>query len=86
MSLYVRCHQYNPANSFIVDKNDLLFDDFVSNSNEMCGAHGDRPVEYYCEDDCCAVCAHCVIVGAHRGHQITTIDQQVKTILTSMPA
>ena len=43
----------------------------------MCKIHENRPIEYYCEDDDMIICSRCVIVGSHKGHNISSIEDKV---------
>ena len=43
----------------------------------MCKIHDNRPIEYYCEDDDMIICSRCVIVGSHKGHNISSIEDKV---------
>ena len=44
----------------------------------MCKIHENRPIEYYCEDDDMIICSRCVIVGSHKGHNISSIEDKVR--------
>ncbi|XP_060079658.1 RING finger protein 17-like [Ylistrum balloti] len=50
----------------------------------MCKQHLDRSIEYYCEDDCMPICSRCVIVGDHKGHSITSMEEKNKAIFADM--
>ena len=45
--------------------------------SQMCKIHDNRPIEYYCEDDDMIICSRCVIVGSHKGHNISSIEDKV---------
>ncbi|XP_063277903.1 tripartite motif-containing protein 14 isoform X2 [Prinia subflava] len=44
----------------------------------LCGAHAGRPLELFCEDCGCCVCALCPALGAHRGHRACLLPQAVR--------
>ncbi|XP_021370867.1 RING finger protein 17-like isoform X2 [Mizuhopecten yessoensis] len=50
----------------------------------MCKQHEDRPIEYYCEDDCMPICSRCVIIGDHKKHSITSMEEKNKAIFADM--
>ncbi|XP_033741542.1 LOW QUALITY PROTEIN: RING finger protein 17-like [Pecten maximus] len=50
----------------------------------MCKHHPDRPIEYYCEDDCIPICSRCVIMGDHKKHNITSMEEKNKAIFADM--
>ena len=45
--------------------------------SQMCKEHETRPLEYFCEDDGTIICSRCVIVGSHKGHNISSIEDKV---------
>ncbi|KAI0240502.1 hypothetical protein LSAT2_008731 [Lamellibrachia satsuma] len=49
-----------------------------------CSKHDNRPIEYFCEDDHVAICSHCVIMGEHREHAITAMEQKNKRALDDL--
>ncbi|XP_056016210.1 RING finger protein 17-like isoform X2 [Ostrea edulis] len=49
-----------------------------------CALHEGRELEYYCEDDRTPICSKCVIVGDHKGHVITSMEEKNKTVFTEM--
>ena len=57
---------------------------FLSHSSYVvpstCSKHDNRPIEYFCEDDNVAICSHCVIMGEHREHAITAMEEKVRVI------
>lgn len=42
-----------------------------------CPLHEGRELEYYCEDHKIPICSRCVIVGDHKGHVITSMEEKV---------
>lgn len=44
-----------------------------------CDEHPDEKLSFYCLDCRKPVCAHCLILGDHKGHQQTPIDQAFET-------
>ena len=44
----------------------------------ICETHGGRPIEYFCEDDQTPICSHCVIVGEHKDHAISAMEEKNK--------
>ena len=48
----------------------------------MCKIHDNRPIEYYCEDDDMIICSRCVIVGDHKGHNISSIEDKVYILVS----
>ncbi|KAM3655124.1 tripartite motif-containing protein 14 [Ammospiza nelsoni] len=44
----------------------------------LCAAHAGRPLELFCEDCGCCVCALCPALGAHRGHRACLLPQAVR--------
>lgn len=43
----------------------------------VCKEHDGRPIEYFCEDDNIPICSRCVIVGDHKKHSITSMEEKV---------
>ncbi|NXJ68288.1 TRI14 protein, partial [Rostratula benghalensis] len=43
-----------------------------------CGAHAGRPLELFCEDCGCCVCALCPALGPHRGHRVCLLPHAVR--------
>ncbi|CAH1798876.1 unnamed protein product [Owenia fusiformis] len=50
-------------------------------TEKFCSEHNDRPIEYFCEDDDSSICSHCVIVGAHKGHAISSMEEKNRLAL-----
>ncbi|ESO89211.1 hypothetical protein LOTGIDRAFT_229104 [Lottia gigantea] len=50
----------------------------------VCTDHDNRPIEYYCEDDLTPICSRCVIMGAHKGHSISSMEDKNKGVLAEM--
>ncbi|KAL3883135.1 hypothetical protein ACJMK2_029428 [Sinanodonta woodiana] len=50
----------------------------------LCKVHDGRPIEYYCEDDNIPICSRCVIMGDHKGHSITSMEDKNKTVINEM--
>ncbi|XP_039945930.1 tripartite motif-containing protein 14 [Hirundo rustica] len=44
----------------------------------LCGVHAGRPLELFCEDCGCCVCALCPALGAHRGHRACLLPHAVR--------
>lgn len=49
--------------------------------SQMCKLHENRVVEYYCDDDETVICSRCVIMGTHKGHNISSIEDKVSYTL-----
>jgi len=45
----------------------------------LCDEHVDEKLSFYCLDCRKPVCSHCLILGEHKGHQQTPIDQAFET-------
>merc|ERR1712217_682262 len=45
----------------------------------LCDEHHDEKLSFYCLDCRKPVCSHCLILGEHKGHQQTPIDQAFET-------
>mmetsp|Transcript_66994 Transcript_66994/g.155494 ORF Transcript_66994/g.155494 Transcript_66994/m.155494 type:complete len:424 (+) Transcript_66994:95-1366(+) len=45
----------------------------------LCDEHQDEKLSFYCLDCRRPVCSHCLILGEHKGHQQTPIDQAFET-------
>jgi len=45
----------------------------------LCDEHPDEKMTFYCLDCRKPVCSHCLILGDHKGHQQTPIDQAFET-------
>mmetsp|Transcript_108914 Transcript_108914/g.318739 ORF Transcript_108914/g.318739 Transcript_108914/m.318739 type:complete len:418 (+) Transcript_108914:136-1389(+) len=45
----------------------------------LCDEHTDEKLSFYCLDCRKPVCSHCLILGEHKGHQQTPIDQAFET-------
>merc|ERR1712217_662370 len=45
----------------------------------LCDEHHDEKLSFYCLDCRRLVCSHCLILGDHKGHQQTPIDQAFET-------
>ena len=43
-----------------------------------CAAHNNRPIEYFCETDNTPICSHCVIMGPHKDHAISAMEDKVR--------
>ncbi|XP_065513223.1 tripartite motif-containing protein 14 [Caloenas nicobarica] len=43
-----------------------------------CGVHAGRPLELFCEDCACCVCALCPALGPHRGHGVRLLTHAVR--------
>ncbi|XP_053397741.1 RING finger protein 17-like isoform X2 [Mercenaria mercenaria] len=52
--------------------------------SQMCKEHENRPIEYYCDDDDMIICSRCVIVGNHKGHNISSIEDKNRCIVNEM--
>lgn len=64
----------------IVDVDDSVVDRSVNYSGRMlCDEHPDEKLSFYCLDCRKPVCSHCLILGDHKGHQQTPIDQAFET-------
>ncbi|XP_050390400.2 RING finger protein 17 [Patella vulgata] len=50
----------------------------------VCKEHDSRPIEYFCEDDLTPICSRCVIIGEHKGHSITSMEDKNKLVLADM--
>lgn len=48
-------------------------------SRMLCDDHPDEKLSFYCLDCRKPVCSHCLILGEHKGHQQTPIDQAFET-------
>jgi len=45
----------------------------------LCDEHAEEKLSFYCLDCRKQVCSHCLILGEHKGHQQTPIDQAFET-------
>mmetsp|Transcript_64494 Transcript_64494/g.179442 ORF Transcript_64494/g.179442 Transcript_64494/m.179442 type:complete len:438 (-) Transcript_64494:263-1576(-) len=55
-------------------------DDWLECSwNMLCDSHVEEKLSFYCLDCRRPVCSHCLILGDHKGHQQTPIDQAFAT-------
>ncbi|KAK3578563.1 hypothetical protein CHS0354_025278 [Potamilus streckersoni] len=61
-----------------------LTDDSSVEVSPLCKVHDGRPIEYYCEDDNIPICSRCVIMGDHKGHSITSMEDKNKTVINEM--
>ncbi|XP_052810879.1 RING finger protein 17-like [Mya arenaria] len=52
--------------------------------SQMCKTHETRPIEYFCEDDQMIICSRCVIVGNHKGHNISSLEDKNRLIVSEM--
>nr|XP_022292973.1 RING finger protein 17-like isoform X3 [Crassostrea virginica] len=59
-------------------------DDIKGELTQDCTLHEGRELEYYCEDDKIPICSKCVIVGDHKGHVITSMEEKNKTVFSDM--
>ncbi|XP_041352593.1 RING finger protein 17-like isoform X2 [Gigantopelta aegis] len=59
-------------------------DGFQENISPKCPIHDTRPIEYFCEDDKTAICSRCVIIGDHKGHSITSMEERNKLVIADM--
>eukprot|EP00928_Gymnodinium_smaydae_P021826 TRINITY_DN18543_c0_g1_i2.p1 TRINITY_DN18543_c0_g1~~TRINITY_DN18543_c0_g1_i2.p1 ORF type:complete len:361 (+),score=96.55 TRINITY_DN18543_c0_g1_i2:95-1177(+) len=50
-----------------------------SESTILCDVHVEEKLNFYCLDCRMPVCSHCLILGEHKGHQQTPIDQAFNT-------
>lgn len=51
----------------------------VWSARMLCDDHAEEKLQFYCLDCRKPVCAHCLILGEHKGHQNTPIDQAAET-------
>ncbi|XP_048239556.1 RING finger protein 17-like isoform X2 [Haliotis rufescens] len=63
----------------ITDEDDCPFEDM----SPLCKLHG-KPIEYFCDDDDTAICSRCVIMGDHKEHSITSMEEKNKVLLGDM--
>ncbi|KAL4233198.1 Ring finger protein [Mactra antiquata] len=52
--------------------------------SQTCKLHENRTVEYYCDDDETVICSRCVIMGTHKGHNISSIEEKNRKIINEM--
>eukprot|EP00105_Crassostrea_gigas_P034958 XP_019919106.1 PREDICTED: RING finger protein 17 isoform X8 [Crassostrea gigas] len=71
----LRQHQALPMESEESLKGELTQD---------CPLHEGRELEYYCEDHKIPICSRCVIVGDHKGHVITSMEEKNKSVFSEM--
>ncbi|XP_074641584.1 RING finger protein 17-like [Tubulanus polymorphus] len=68
----------------LLNKNEMAYRFFSSHASDgpmACEPHNNRPFEYYCEDDHVAICSRCVIVGDHKGHAITPLEEKNQAVI-----
>ncbi|XP_067674654.1 RING finger protein 17-like isoform X2 [Haliotis asinina] len=63
----------------LTDDDNCPFEDI----SPLCKLHG-KPIEYFCDDDDTAICSRCVIMGAHKEHSITSMEEKNKMLLGDM--
>jgi hypothetical protein len=64
----------------IVDIEDGAAQSVVDYAQKMlCDVHPEEKLSFYCLDCRKPVCSHCLILGDHKGHQQTPIDQAFET-------
>ncbi|XP_046560224.1 RING finger protein 17-like [Haliotis rubra] len=63
----------------LADDDNCLFEDI----SPLCKLHG-KPIEYFCDDDDTAICSRCVIMGDHKEHSITSMEEKNKMLLGDM--
>merc|ERR1712110_638159 len=52
----------------------------------FCDVHAEEKLSFYCLDCRKPVCSHCLILGEHKGHQQTPIDQAFETAKETLGA
>ncbi|KAL5010752.1 hypothetical protein ScPMuIL_013057 [Solemya velum] len=50
----------------------------------VCLSHDGRLIEYFCEEDNTPICSRCVIIGEHKGHSITSMEDKNKSVFSDM--
>ncbi|XP_013416573.1 RING finger protein 17 [Lingula anatina] len=61
-----------------------IYESGLSLGGSVCKDHDNRAIEYFCEDDQTAICSHCVIVGEHKSHAISSMEDKNKTVFADM--
>lgn len=54
-------------------------DNFDFASKLLCDEHTEEKLNFYCLDCRRSVCSHCLLIGEHKGHQQTPIDEAFET-------
>lgn len=70
VSKYMRKHQYEPLAN--------------TDTSKSCREHVDRPIEYFCLEDERAICAHCVVMGSHKGHTVCLMEERKQKLLEAI--
>lgn len=47
-----------------------------------CQTHRDKKLEYWCSQDKQAVCTACLLIGGHKGHNMTSLEEAAKGMKT----
>ncbi|XP_063791397.1 E3 ubiquitin/ISG15 ligase TRIM25-like [Pseudophryne corroboree] len=75
------CEGHLTAHNKSVDH--ALIDPTSSLSNRKCQIHK-KLLEYHCCEDAACVCATCCVIGSHKGHQVESLDEAMKTKLVKL--
>ncbi|XP_040185859.1 E3 ubiquitin-protein ligase TRIM39-like [Rana temporaria] len=63
---HLRVHPKSPEH--------VLSDPTNSPENRKCSIHK-KIVEYYCTKEKVCICAHCIVIGDHKGHPVESLDE-----------
>ncbi|XP_063791416.1 E3 ubiquitin/ISG15 ligase TRIM25-like [Pseudophryne corroboree] len=70
------CEGHLTAHNKSVDH--VLIDPTSSLTNRKCQIHK-KLFEYHCCEDAACVCVYCVAIGSHKGHEVESLDEAMKT-------
>jgi len=78
------CEKSSHSKGFFKTHNIVDFDDTLASTPDystrmLCDDHPEEKLSFYCLDCRKPVCSHCLILGDHKNHQQTPIDQAFET-------